>query len=344
MKTFLENLEMLSMAIGTSGDEGAVRKLIYDEVLAYPNCLAKTDNAGNLIVSKKGKKEPKNKVMFTANMDEIGFIITHIDEKGFLKFSNIGSIDSRVIIGKRVLVGKNAIPGLLGSKAIHLVKKDEFDNPTKTADLYIDIGAESREEAEKLVSLGERAVFDSDFCRFGDGCVLGRALDNRVGCAALMELLKDEAEYDFTACFTVRGEIRGNGASSAAFGVAPDIAVAVETAAAGDTPGVPGEKSLCKQGKGPVLSFRDSGTLYDLDLYHYAAELAGKENIPTQTRTGIFGSGAAESVHKARGGIRPVSVGIPVRYVHGPYSALKLSDAENAVSLIKAMSKGLCEI
>ena len=344
MKTFLENLEMLSMAIGTSGDENAVRKLIYDEVIAYPGCIAKTDNAGNLIVSKKGADEPKNKVMFTANMDEVGFIITHIDENGFLKFNNIGGIDSRVIVGKRLLVGENAIPGLLGSKAIHLVKKDEFDNPTKTSDLYIDIGAESREEAEKLVSPGERAVFDSDFCEFGEDCVLGRALDNRTGCAVLMELLKEDAEYDFTVCFTVRGEVYGNGAPAAAFGVAPDIAVAVETAAAGDTPGVPAEKSLCKQGKGPVLSFRDNGTLYDLDLYHFVTELAEKENIPAQTRTGIFGRGAAEAIHKARGGIRPVSVSVPARYVHGPYAALKLSDAESTVSLLKVLSKGLCEV
>ena len=159
-----------------------------------------------------------------------------------------------------------------------------------------------------------------------------------------MELLKGDAEYDFTVCFSVRGEINKSGASAAAFSAAPDIAVAVETVAAGDTPGVPGEKSLCRQGKGPVLSFRDSGTLYDLELYHYAAELAEKENVKTQTRSGIFGSGDAETVHKTRGGIRPVSVGIPARYVHSPYASLKLSDAEETVSLIKALSKGLCEI
>ena len=110
MKTFLENLEMLSLAAGTSGDESAVRKLIYDEVIGYPDCTSKTDNAGNLIVSKKGKKAPKNRLMFSAHMDEVGFIITHIDENGFLKFSNVGGIDSRVIVGKRVRVGKNEIP------------------------------------------------------------------------------------------------------------------------------------------------------------------------------------------------------------------------------------------
>ena len=165
MKTFLENLETLSLAMGTSGDESAVKKLIYDEVIGYPDCIAKTDNAGNLIVSKKGKNEPKNKLMFSAHMDEVGFIITHIDENGFLKFNNVGGIDSRVIVGKRLVVGESKIPGLLGSKAIHLVKKEEFDNPTKTNDLYIDIGASSKEEAEKVVSIGDSAVICGESLR-----------------------------------------------------------------------------------------------------------------------------------------------------------------------------------
>ncbi|MBQ2796083.1 MAG: M42 family peptidase, partial [Oscillospiraceae bacterium] len=311
MKTFLENLKALSLARGTSGDEGTVRKMIYEEVLSYPDCIAKTDNAGNLIVSKKGKNEPKNKLMFSAHMDEVGFIITHIDENGFLKFGNVGGIDSRVIVGKRVLVGENALPGLLGSKAIHLVKKEEFDNPTKTDSLYIDIGADSREEAEKLVKLGDRAVFDSDFEEFGSGCVMGKALDDRAGCAMLMELLKEEAEYDFTACFTVKEEIGGNGASSAAFTVEPDIAVVVEATSAGDFPSVPGEKFICKQGEGPVVSFRDNGTLYDMELYHYIMELCEKENIPVQTKHGICGFNDAKFIHQSRGGVRPVAVSLP---------------------------------
>ena len=157
MKTFLENLEMLSLAAGTSGDEAAIKKLIYDEVIGYPDCVAKTDNAGNLIVSKKGKKAPKNRLMFSAHMDEVGFIITHIDENGFLKFSNVGGIDSRVIVGKRVRVGKNEIPGLLGSKAIHLVKKEEFDTHPKTDALFIDIGADSAEKAIEYADVGSFA-------------------------------------------------------------------------------------------------------------------------------------------------------------------------------------------
>jgi len=344
MKTFLENLKALSLARGTSGDEGAVRKMIYEEVLSYPDCIAKTDNAGNLIVSKKGKNEPKNKLMFSAHMDEVGFIITHIDENGFLKFGNIGGIDSRVIVGKRVLVGENALPGLLGSKAIHLVKKEEFDNPTKTDSLYIDIGADSREEAEKLVKLGDRAVFDSDFDEFGSGCVMGKALDDRAGCAMLMELLKEEAEYDFTACFTVKEEIGGNGASSAAFTVEPDIAVVVEATSAGDFPSVPGEKFICKQGEGPVVSFRDNGTLYDMELYHYIMELCEKENIPVQTKHGICGFNDAKFIHQSRGGVRPVAVSLPARYIHSPYASIRLCDAENSIALIRLLSKRLCEV
>ena len=344
MKTFLENLEMLSLARGTSGDESAVKNFIYDEVIGYPDCAAKTDNAGNLIVSKKGKKAPKNRLMFSAHMDEVGFIITHIDENGFLKFSNVGGIDSRVIVGKRVLVGENGIPGLLGSKAIHLVKEEEFKNPTKTDSLYIDIGADTREEAEKLVKLGDRAVFDSDFEKFGENCVMGKALDDRAGCAILMELLKEEAEYDITVCFTTREEVGGNSAGNAAFSVDPDIAVVVEATTAGDVPCVPGEKFVCKQGKGPVVSFRDNGTLYDMELYHHIMELCEAKNIPAQTKHGICGFNDAKFIHQARGGIRPVAVSLPARYIHSPYATINLSDAKNTISLIKILSRELCEI
>lgn len=344
MKTFLENLEALSLAAGTSGDESAVRKIIYNEVISYPGCFVKTDNAGNLIVSKKGKKEPKNKLMLSAHMDEVGFIITHIDENGFLKFSNVGGIDSRVIVGKRLLVGENKIPGLLGSKAIHLVKKEEFDNPTKTNDLYIDIGADTKEEAEKLVKLGDRAVFDSDFEKFGNNCVMGKALDDRAGCAVLMELLKDEAEYNFTVCFTTREEVGGNSAGNAAFTVDPDIAVVVEATTAGDVPCVPGDKFICKQGQGPVVSFRDNGTLYDMELYHHVMDLCKENNIPTQTKHGICGFNDAKFIHQARGGIRPVAVSLPARYIHSPYATIDLTDAENTISLIKILSRELCEI
>ena len=344
MKNLLENIETLSNARGTSGDEGAVRELIYGEVRNFPDCEIKTDNAGNLIVRKLGKKEPKSKLMFSAHMDEIGFIITNIDEGGFLRFSAVGSIDTRVAIGKRVLVGDSGIPGLIGSKAIHLVEKDEFDKLADLDDLYIDVGADSKAEAEKLVRLGDRAVFDSDFAAFGDGLIMGRALDDRAGCALLMELLKGEAEYGFTVCFTTREEIGGNGACAAAFGADPDIAVVVEATTAGDVANVPGDKFVCEQGLGPVVSFMDKGTVYDMDLYRKITDLAAEKNIPVQTKHGICGSNDASAIHKTRAGIRPAAVSLPARYIHSPAASVRLSDLENTLALLKILSRELCEL
>lgn len=341
MRDLIQNIEALSNAIGTSGDESAVRKLIFDEVISYPCCLAKTDNAGNLIVTKKGKTAPKNKIMLTASMDEVGFIVTEIDEKGFLKFSCIGDIDTRVMLDKRVIVGEGNV-GILGSKAIHLVKKDEFDKPTKIKDLYIDIGADSKEEAEKLVSPGDRAVFDSEYTTFGDGLLMGRALDARVGVATLLELLKDEAEYDFSVCFTVKGELDGIGAANAAFGILPDIAVSVGYSAAGDMPS--SSKTVCKLGEGTVVSYRDKFTLYDMSLYREVNKIAEENGIKVQIKQGVYGKNNAAAFHKAVGGIKPVSVEIPVRYTHSPYSVLKISDCEETVKLVKLLSKKLCEI
>ncbi len=344
MKTLLENIETLSMARGTSGDEDAVRELIYNEIKNISNCEVATDNAGNLIVKKIGRAEPKNRLMFSAHMDEVGFIVTDIEDNGFLKFAAVGSIDPRVAIGKRVLVGKNGIPGLIGSKAIHLVSKEEFDSIAKFKELYIDIGADSKEEAEKLVSLGDRAVFDTDFVAFGDGLIMGRALDDRTGCAMLIELLKDESEYSFYVCFTTREEINGNGASAAAFSVDPDIAVVVESTTAGDVGGVSADKYVCEQGKGPVISFMDKGTVYDMELYHLIMCTAAKNDITVQTKHGICGGNDAAEIHKTRAGIRPAAISVPTRYIHSPAATAKISDIESCLKLLKILSRELCEV
>ncbi len=344
MNTLLENIEMLSTARGTSGDEETIRSLIYNEIKNIPNCEFKTDNAGNLIVRKTGLSEPKNRLMFSAHMDEVGFIITNIDESGFLKFSSIGSVDTRVSIGKRVLVGRDGVPGLIGSKAIHLVGKDEFDKVSDLDDLYIDIGADSKDEADKLVKLGDRAVFDTDFALFGDGLIMGRVLDDRVGCAVLMELLKKDTEYSFTVCFTTREEIGGNGACAAAFGVDPDIAVVVESTTAGDIGGVSPDKYVCEQGRGPVVSFMDKGTVYDMELYHFVMDTAEENAIPTQTKHGVFGGNDAAEIHKTRAGIRPVAVSVPTRYIHSPAATAKVSDIENCLKLLTVLSRRLCEV
>lgn len=335
MKTLHENIKALSNLTGTSGDEGRIKDYIYDEIKDFPNCTFSQDNAGNLVVVKKGKREPKNKLMFSAHMDEVGFIITQIDDKGFLSFTSVGGIDPRLMSGKSLLVGEKEIPGIMGCKAGHLVSADEMKKSLSESALYIDIGADSKEEALKLVSLGDRAVWDTKYMEFGSDCILGKALDDRVGCALLIELLKEDAPYTFTAAFTTREEVGGNGASSAAFNADPDIAVVIECTTAGDVADVPEAKWVCHQNGGPVVSFIDNGTLYDTELYKFTMKRAEEEGIPAQTKEGKFGGNDAAHIHTVRGGVRPVAVSLPARYIHAPAASLQKADIENALKLLK---------
>ena len=339
-----ENIAALSAIAGTSGDEGRVREYIYNEIKDLPGCSFSSDGAGNLLVAKKGGSPAKNRLIFTAHMDEVGFIITHITDSGFLRFTAIGGIDTRLMSGKRVLVGCGLIPGLMGSKAMHQASDDERKKAANIDELYIDIGADSKEAAEKLVRLGDRAVWDTDFTEFGDSRILGKALDDRAGCALLMELLKDEAAHDFTAAFTTREEVGGNGASSAAFGAEPDIAVVVESTTAGDVAGVPEEKWVCHQGGGPVVSFIDRGTVYDMDLYTTIMDWAQQEHIPAQTKHGRYGGNDAAHIHSSRDGVRPVAVSLPARYIHAPAASLLRSDVEDTAKLLRLLRDRLTEL
>lgn len=199
---------------------------------------------------KKGQSAPGNRVMFDAHMDEVGFIVTYITEEGFLRFATVGGIDNRVIQGKPVVVGKSKVYGIISSKPVHLIDRDHRDDPIKAADLLIDIGCRSREEAEGLVGVGDRVYFDSPFVRFGNGFIKSKALDDRAGCAVLIKMIQSSLEYDTYFSFTTREEVGGMGAQTAAYTVKPDIAVAVETTTAADIGGVAPEKRVCFLGKG----------------------------------------------------------------------------------------------
>lgn len=337
-----DTLEKLMKVRGTSGDEYEVLSAIRDEIKDANGCEARFDNAGNLIVEKTGKKEPKKKLLFIAGTDEAGFIITDIDEKGFLRFECIGEMDPRSVIGKRVIIGENALPGLIGSKAIHLVPKDKSEKAVEIEDLYIDIGADTKEEAEKLVALGDRAVFDSDFAQFGEGFVMGRAADSRVCAAALVELLKSDTEYSYTTAFTVRSKIGGAGSAAAAFSVAPDIAVVISTIAAADF-ARSSEKSLCKMGEGAVLSFRDKGTAYDMELFKTIKDIAKANKTDFQICRGVGEKNECAEVHKAGIGICTASISVPVRYPNSPNPSVKLSDGDSMLELLAVLKKELCE-
>ena len=317
----LELIKELCAIPGVSGREDAVREYIIGKIEGHAEYHV--DALGNLIVFKKGKKPANHKVMLDAHMDEVGFIITGITPEGFLRFTKVGGIDTRVALGRAVKVGEHGISGVLGVKPIHLLDK--------------------KEEAEKYVSLGDSAWFDSAEFEMGDGFIKSKALDDRAGCAALIEMIRGELEYDAWFSFSVQEEIGLRGAGVAAFGIAPEYAIVVETTTAADISGVKGEKRVCVCGEGGAVSFMDRSTLYGRELYNKAFEVADKYGIPCQTKTLVAGGNDAGAIHKSRGGVKVLTVSVPCRYLHSPSCVIKYSDAENSLKLIKALAAELAK-
>lgn len=333
----LELIKELCLLPGISGRENAVRDYIIGQIKDYAEYSI--DPLGNLLVFKKGKNSAKNKVMLDAHMDEVGLIVTAITSEGFLRFTKVGGIDSRVILGRKVKVGDKAVNGVIGIKPVHLVEKSAEADIPKADDLYIDIGAKSKEEAAEYVRLGDSVWFESDFVEFGDGFIKSKALDDRAGCAVLIEMIKSELEYDVWFSFSVQEEIGTRGAQTAAFTIAPDYAIAVETTTAADISGVKDEKRVCICGKGGTVSFMDRSTLYSKELFDKAFEIAERENIACQPKTMVAGGNDSGAIHKSRGGVKVLTVSIPCRYLHSPSCVIKYSDAKESLRLVKALAE-----
>ncbi len=317
---------------GTSGDEGAVRNYIISHIAADE---VRTDNLGNLLVFKKGRKTPKNRIMLAAHMDEVGFMATDITEEGFLRFGAVGGVDPRVVLG-RALRFKNGTVGVVGTKAVHQQSAEERKKAPDFSEMLIDIGASDRKEAEALVQRGDCAVFDSDAFRFGDGFVKSKAIDDRAGCLIMMDMINGEPEYDAWYAFTVQEEIGTRGAKAAAFTVAPDIAIVLETTTACDIAGTSGDKRVCELAKGCVVSFMDRATIYDRELYSLARKTADELGIPNQTKTLIAGGNDSGAIHVSGGGVRTCAFSVPTRYLHSPGCVIKESDLEATAKLAAA--------
>jgi endoglucanase len=320
---------------GVSGTEDSVRSFIETGVSQYASTI-RTDAMGNLIVFKKGLKAPEKTLMLCAHMDEVGLIVTGITDDGYLKFHEVGGIDRRVLIGKTVFIGDGKAFGVIGNKAIHLVKKDERDKIPPLDEMYIDIGAQTREEASKRVALGDTGAFDGGILEFGDGMLKAKALDDRVGCAVLMMLLETDLPVDCTFVFTVQEEAGTRGALGAAFGVRPDIALVVEGTTAADLPSVPASKKVCSVGKGVVIPFMDKATIYNRELYAMLTGLADKNGIPWQTKTTIAGGTDAGVIQRSRSGVMTAGIAAPLRNLHSPASVGTYSDFEAIYALAEA--------
>lgn len=242
-------LKVLTEASGVSGNEKEVRDIIINEIKDYCDSV-KVDRIGNIIAYKKGKKNPKT-LMVTAHMDEIGLLVKDIDSSGLLKFMTVGGIDKRVLVSKAVQVGKDKIPGVIGAKPIHLQKRTEWTNALNIDDLYIDIGATSKEDAEKYVSIGDYVTFYSPYTEFGNRQVKAKALDNRVGCSLLIKLLKEVTDISFYGVFTVMEEVGLVGAGPAAYEVDPDISIVLEGTVCYEMPKLDTHLMPTQLGKGP---------------------------------------------------------------------------------------------
>lgn len=336
----MNELKKLCLINGASGDEKRVREYISSRIRADELF---TDNLGNLIAFKNGKKQPKNKIMFSAHMDEVGFMITHISENGFLSFGEVGGINPSVVLGRGVRLESGAA-GVIGTKAVHQQSADERKSFPAISELYIDIGAKSREEAEKFAPLGSYAYFDDDFFSFGDGFIKGKAIDDRAGCLVLMEMINGEPEYDAWYVFSVQEEIGTRGAAAAAFTVAPDIAFVLESTTACDIAGVSGAKKVCELGKGAVVSYMDNGAIYDRELYSLAMKTASENEIPVQTKTLIAGGNDSRSIHVSRGGVRTCAISVPCRYLHSPSCVIKESDFNAVKQLAEKMLSAAAEL
>jgi endoglucanase len=329
----IKNIELLSAIPGVSGGEDAVRAEILLQIGGVADEL-QVDALGNVIAFKKGKNRPKNKLLLSAHMDEVGFVVTRIEDNGLLRIATVGGIDSRVIVGKGVEVGARRVYGVIGQKAMHQATEKERETPAKVEELYIDVGAENREDAEKVVSVGDPAVFCGPFTRLGSEKLMGKALDDRAGCALLIDLMSGELEYDCHFAFTVQEETGCTGAIAAGYTVAPDISVVVETTTASDIAGVDKDKVVCKLGAGPVVSYMDRGTVYDRELYKTAREAADANNIPNQTKEGVYGGNEARSIQVSGSGVKTLAVSIPCRYLHSPSVVMQESDALHTRDLL----------
>lgn len=332
-------LQTLCALPGASGCEDKVREFVRERAEPFADDI-REDSIGNLMVFRKGKKSLDRPVALCAHMDEVGVIVKRITDEGLLRFGFVGGVDPRVMIGKTIQF-PNA-KGVIGIKAVHLTTAAERKIMPKTKELYIDIGASSRAEAEKVVSLGEYGTFDDRVILFGDGLIKAKAIDDRVGCAVLLKLLSEpEPPLDAWYCFTVQEEVGLRGAATMAYALDPGFALILEGTTAADLAEVKDDKAVCRLRDGVVIPFMDGATIYDKELFELLRDGCVKRGIPWQTKRRIAGGTDAGRIHKSRWGVRVCALAAPVRYIHSPVSAAALSDCRATLDAARAFLEEL---
>ena len=324
-----ELLEKLCKIPAVSGREDKIRDFIINEVSPFAECTV--DKLGNIICFKKGEKASVKKVMVDAHMDEVGIIATSITQDGFIKFSTVGGIDASVMLCRSVRF-ENGVVGVIGAKPVHLSLAEERKKYIPTDKLYIDIGAKDKACAEKLINIGNTAVFESDVAFMGNR-IKARSIDDRAGVATLIRLLCQPSEYDFYATFSVQEEIGCRGAGTASFSVDPDFAIVLEATTAADLHGVSEEDRVCVLGDGPAISFMDKATLYDRKLF----EAVKDTGLKYQIKSKVAGGNNSGAIHLAKCGVPTLALSLPCRYIHSPSCVADLNDLDDMFILAQKM-------
>lgn len=335
-------LSYYTSLFGASGREGDVRRAIINEITPYADSV-RTDALGNVIAFKRGKYEPPATVMLSAHMDEVGLIVTSITEDGYLKFDTLGGIDARTLYGKQVMIGKGKLYGVIGQMAPHLLKKSD-DSVKDIEELCIDIGAKDREDAEKYASVGDVVGFRSDYAEFGNNLVRAKALDDRIGCTVLTNVIKCDLPFDTWFAFTVMEEVGCIGAGPAAFSIKPDYSIVVEGTTAADISDDKSKSTVANVGDGPTISFMDGATVYDREFINLAISAAKENSIPYQMKQAVAGGNDSSRIQRTGSGCSALAISVAVRYLHTPMGVASLDDIEQTEKLVLALLDKLSEI
>jgi len=340
MKDLLRELCLLD---GVPGYEDEVREFIHARVSPLADEII-VDALGNLLVFKKGKSPRVRPMVVAAHMDEVGFLVRGYTEDGCIKLTSAGGIDPRVLIGRRMKVGRKKIRGVISLKAIHLTTPDERTKAPPLTSLYVDIGCTSKDAAQKLAPIGEPVMFDSDFIEFGDRCVKAKAIDDRVGCAVAISMLESELLYDTWFAFTTGEEIGTRGASVVGNRLNPGAIMALEGTTAADMPDIPEHKQSTAHRKGAVVSVIDGRTIYSRDLRRKILAEADTLGIKWQYRKSANGGTDAGVLHTAGSGALAFGLATPTRYIHCAMNVLHLPDMEELFKLAMLFNEKVGEL
>ena len=337
MERLLKIIKTLSEAIGVSGNEEDVRRIMTEYLRPHVDEV-RVDMLGNLIAIKKGKIDAP-RIMLAAHMDEIGLVVKFVDDKGFIKFARVGGIHHSTLVNRRIVVHseKGPVRGVIGIRPPHLLREVDDKNP----DLFIDVGATSKKDVEAMgITIGDYITFDQHFEVLGAANIItGKALDNRIGCAVLIETVRQLKDSDCTifAVGTVQEEVGLKGARVAAYGLKPTLAIALDVAVSADFPGVELHQAPVKVGEGPVIILMEAGgrgTITHPAVKRLLVEAGKAKNVPYQLKVSEGGQTDAAMIYLSREGIPSGVLSVASRYIHSPIEVASLKDMKNAVTLL----------